>query len=142
MKPEILVVVVLYQQLFSQSPAYGPLSKALSEKQIQLIIYDNSPQRQQNELFEKENIVYHHDPQNPGLAVAYNFALSQADEGTRCLVTLDQDTRLVDDYFELLRKATFTDECVAAVPMIFLGADKFLPIFRSLYQSYSSSSRS
>lgn len=44
MKPEILVVVVLYQQLFSQSPAYGPLSKALSEKQIQLIIYDNSPQ--------------------------------------------------------------------------------------------------
>ncbi len=127
MKPEILVVVVLYQQLFSQSPAYGPLSKALSEKQIQLIIYDNSPQRQQNELFEKENIVYHHDPQNPGLAVAYNFALSQADEGTRCLVTLDQDTRLVDDYFELLRKVAFTDECVAAVPMIFLGADKFLP---------------
>ena len=74
--------------------------------------------------------------------MAYNFALSQADEGTRCLVTLDQDTRLVDDYFELLRKVTFTDECVAAVPMIFLGADKFLPIFRSLYQSYSSSGRS
>ncbi|MGF7307641.1 glycosyl transferase family 2, partial [Enterococcus faecium] len=46
MKPEIVVVVVLYQQLFSQSPTYGPLSKALSEKQIQLIIYDNSPQRQ------------------------------------------------------------------------------------------------
>lgn len=125
MKPEILVVVVLYQQLFSQSPAYGPLSKALSEKQIQLIIYDNSPQRQQNELFEKENIVYHHDPQNPGLAVAYNFALSQADEGTRCLVTLDQDTRLVDDYFELLRKVTFTDECVAAVPMIFWEPTSF-----------------
>lgn len=37
MKPEILVVVVLYQQLFSQSPAYGPLSKALSESKFSLL---------------------------------------------------------------------------------------------------------
>ncbi len=130
MKPEIVVVVVLYQQLFSQSPTYGPLSKALSEKHIQLIIYDNSPQRQQNELFEKENTIYYHDPQNPGLAAAYNYALSQANERTRCIVTLDQDTRLVDDYFEILRKVAFTDECVAAVPMIFLGNGKFLPSIR------------
>ena len=133
MKPEIVVVVVLYQQLFSQSPTYEPLSKALSEKHIQLVIYDNSPQRQQNELFEKENTIYYHDPQNPGLAAAYNYALSQANERTRCIVTLDQDTRLVDDYFEILRKVAFTDECVAAVPMIFSGGRQVSPVYSNHY---------
>ena len=52
--PKIVVVIVLYQQRFSQSPSFDLLMKAVKEKKIQLVVYDNSPVKQLEPLLEQD----------------------------------------------------------------------------------------
>ena len=101
--PKIVVVIVLYQQRFSQSPSFDLLMKAVKEKKIQLVVYDNSPVKQLEPLLEQDkDISYYHDPSNPGLATAYNYALNHAQQNIRYFVTLDHDSQLTATYFDTL----------------------------------------
>lgn len=76
---------------------------------------------------------YYHDAQNPGLAVAYNYALSQAQPTIQRLITLDQDTVLNESYLEQISQVEFSDDCVVAVPMIFDQGQQISPVYADQY---------
>lgn len=132
--PKIVVVIVLYQQRFSQSPSFDLLMKAVKEKKIQLVVYDNSPVKQLEPLLEQDkDISYYHDPSNPGLATAYNYALNHAQQNIRYFVTLDHDSQLTATYFDTLLTIDWTDELVAAVPLVYAGSNQISPVFADRY---------
>jgi len=132
--PKIVVVIVLYQQSFSQSPSFDLLMKAVKEKKIQLVVYDNSPVKQLEPLLEQDkDISYYHDPSNPGLATAYNYALNHAQQNIRYFVTLDHDSQLTATYFDTLLTIDWTDELVAAVPLVYAGSNQISPVFADRY---------
>lgn len=132
--PKIVVVIVLYQQRFSQSPSFDLLMKAVKEKKIQLVVYDNSPVKQLEPLLEQDkDISYYHDPSNPGLATAYNYALNHAQQNIRYFVTLDHDSQLTATYFDTLLTIDWTDELVAAVPLVYTGSNQISPVFADRY---------
>ena len=132
--PKIVVVIVLYQQRFSQSPSFDLLMKAVKEKKIQLVVYDNSPVKQLEPLLEQDkDISYYHDPSNPGLATAYNYALNHAQQNIRYFVTLDHDSQLTATYFDTLLTIDWTDELVAGVPLVYAGSNQISPVFADRY---------
>lgn len=132
--PKIVVVIVLYQQRFSQSPSFDLLMKAVKEKKIQLVVYDNSPVKQLEPLLEQDkDISYYHDPSNPGLATAYNYALNHAQQNIRYFVTLDHDSQLTATYFDTLLTIDWIDELVAAVPLVYAGSNQISPVFADRY---------
>ena len=132
--PKIVVVIVLYQQRFSQSPSFDLLMKAVKEKKIQLVVYDNSPVKQLEPLLKQDkDISYYHDPSNPGLATAYNYALNHAQQNIRYFVTLDHDSQLTATYFDTLLTIDWTDELVAAVPLVYAGSNQISPVFADRY---------
>ena len=132
--PKIVVVIVLYQQRFSQSPSFDLLMKAVKEKKIQLVVYDNSPVKQLEPLLEQDkDISYYHDPSNPGLVTAYNYALNHAQQNIRYFVTLDHDSQLTATYFDTLLTIDWTDELVAAVPLVYAGSNQISPVFADRY---------
>ncbi|MDT2752417.1 MULTISPECIES: glycosyltransferase [Enterococcus] len=133
MKPTNLVVVVLYQQPIEKTPSFALLSQAVLDQKIQLVIFDNSPTEQHHSLFEKKFVNYYHDAQNPGLAAAYNYALSQAQPTIQRLITLDQDTVLNESYLEQISQVEFSDDCVVAVPMIFDQGQQISPVYADQY---------
>ncbi len=97
----VLAVVVLYRLSPQRSPAFQSLVRAMEQipqASIACIVYDNSPTKQ--ELPETSfACTYRHDPSNPGLAVAYQYAFEQAKhEGKTWLLLLDQDTTVTADY--------------------------------------------
>ena len=96
----VLAVIVLHRRAPSQSESVCSLVQILKanpdlEKSFSVIIYDNSPQQQGCEVAGNfpVSVLYKHDPTNPGLATAYNFALGKACENEHeWLLLLDQDT--------------------------------------------------
>jgi GT2 family glycosyltransferase len=96
----VLAVIVLHRREPSQSESLCSLVQILTEnpdleKSFSVIIYDNSPQRQDCEVAANfpVPVLYKHDPTNPGLATAYNFALDYAvKDRFEWLLLLDQDT--------------------------------------------------
>ena len=110
-----------------------------------LVIYDNSPERQQ--IAEDFPFHYVHDPANGGLAAAYNYALSLAeDTGYEWLLLLDQDTTLTREFLaELIAcaNALRTEDNVAAiVPKLMVRgkilspAEHFLDFLRHQFRNY------
>jgi len=108
---------------FSESSTIQSLNKLLASNKFseikQVLIFDNSRQASEPQGLD-ERFIYYHNPKNVGLAQAYNFALSQSDEHTEWLVTLDQDTMLTSSYFEELIAQSFNQpqSVVAIAPVI------------------------
>jgi GT2 family glycosyltransferase len=78
------------------------------------------------------SVIYHHDPSNPGVAGAYNRAAEiAACNGSQWLITLDQDTRVPEDY--LIRMAAAAQRSIgyagvgAVVPQIAAGRKLLSP---------------
>jgi GT2 family glycosyltransferase len=82
-----------------------------------LVIYDNSAES--HPIAEDFTLHYVHDPANGGLAAAYNYALSRAeDTGYEWLLLLDQDTTLTSEFLAELMdcaNALRTEDNVAAI---------------------------
>jgi GT2 family glycosyltransferase len=125
-------VVVLYRSTFEQSKTLRSLMAvkesypALCAK-MGLLIYDNSP-KEQRQTFDGSgfgSFAYLHDPQNSGLAVAYNAGLSRAQtSGIDWLMLLDQDTELHHDSLHALFNAIESrppDSICALVPKLLRG---------------------
>ena len=133
MKNQLLVVGVLYQQSLSHLPSYDLFSKAVFEKKIQLVVYDNSGESQTEPLFETDNVLYYHDGENPGLAKAYNYALAHAKKEHSSFVLLDQDSRLSESYFDDLLQIIWVEDQVAAVPMVYDHGRQISPVYADQY---------
>jgi GT2 family glycosyltransferase len=108
----ILVIVVLYRRPPHESASLCSLAQILKDhpeltRNISLVLFDNSPQSQQPEVELNCPLLYKHDPANPGLAAAYNFALNLAGQ-KQCewLLLLDQDTSLTTEFMIELMECT------------------------------------
>lgn len=93
----ISVVIVLYNTRLSNSVTFQSLTNSIKENEnkITLIIYDNSPERQDINFSEylMWDIKYIHDKSNPGVSTAYNKAAKVASELNKIWILLtDQDT--------------------------------------------------
>ena len=90
----ILAVIVLYQKTVEKSRSFQSI-KALHERGMEILFYDNSPSSQNV----ADSLYYQHEPGNAGVSGAYNFAARKAREmGKEWLWLLDDDT-LVDAEF-------------------------------------------
>jgi GT2 family glycosyltransferase len=146
----ILAVAALYQQCPSESNALSSFRAILDAdpamaSHFSLVVYDNSPER--HEIAEDFPLHYVHDPANEGLAAAYNYALSLAeDTGYEWLLLLDQDTSLTREFLaELIAcaNALQTEDNVAAiVPKLMVRgtilspAEHFLDFLHHQFRNY------
>jgi GT2 family glycosyltransferase len=146
----ILAVAALYQQRPSESNALSSWRAILNgdpamASHFSLVVYDNSAERHQ--IAEDFPFHYVHDPTNGGLAAAYNYALSLAeDTGCEWLLLLDQDTTLTREFLaELIAcaNALRTEDNVAAiVPQLMVRgeivspAEHFLDFLRHQFRNY------
>ena len=97
----IQCVVVLFKQSPMQALSLSSLLQICAEDpaiqhKIKILVQDNSPEAPlSNPSLGSDRFEYFHAPTNPGLADAYNRALSIAkSDGIPWLLTLDQDTFL------------------------------------------------
>jgi hypothetical protein len=118
----ILPILVLYKMRLSDSPTYQTFcesSRNGGRDPALIAVYDNSPERQVSLTDETRLLAYKHDPDNNGLAAAYNWALNLAHESHfSWLLLLDQDTKLPATFLPyLVTKALQYDmnDSVAAI---------------------------
>lgn len=125
----IQCVVVLYRCSPDDSSSLVSLSSFFEgdpqlARSIALLIYDNSPESHRIDLsrWNCAAVEYHHDPENGGLAPAYNSALARAQQkGIEWLLLLDQDTMLNAEYFLALFSAVrsaLPEKVCALVPKL------------------------
>ncbi len=102
---ELFVVLVLYNMNLKDSETYKSIILNNKKMPLKGVIFDNSPKRRNIEGFEKMgDFQYYHDENNPGLAVAYNYALKLANcQNCKWLLLLDQDTFFTEEYFNNLK---------------------------------------
>ncbi|WP_316746779.1 glycosyltransferase [Pedobacter gandavensis] len=110
-KPKLLVLVVLYKKLISESPTIKTLLLQHRDLfEIELVIWDNSPEQgteaEVNEL-EKDfdQFQYRWSPENTWLSKLYNQVLSA--NTYDYVLLLDQDTNIPLYYFDKLNEALF-----------------------------------
>jgi GT2 family glycosyltransferase len=135
---KVTIVVVLYKQNIVESKTFQTIKKTLLARDngshdIELIFYDNSPDKQELPSFEKGGIhtSYVHDPRNLGIATAYNHAWSIAREnGSEWLLLLDHDTELTGIYIdEIFKLPDFSKDVVAVVPKIISEQILISPVY-------------
>lgn len=88
---DILFVVVLYNETLGDCNTCRTL--VASNKDVALLVFDNSPSAMHPEGIDRPNTVYVSRTDNPGLSYAYNYAAQYAlEKGFGWLLLLDQDT--------------------------------------------------
>jgi GT2 family glycosyltransferase len=124
----IFAVLVIYKKKLEESQTFISLVGSCreiskSKSVLFLLIYDNSPQRQ--DLFPDVpfNYEYVHDPQNNGLSAAYNYALGKAASmDYPWLLLLDHDSNLPCDYIASIERAvgrhSSNESIVSFVPKV------------------------
>ncbi len=113
---KIQAVVVLYKVAVGHSATLQSLrgifaAQPALREQIDLLIYDNSPEAQSADDLRQlgDGVGYRHDGSNGGLATAYGYALDLAVvAGLPWLLLLDQDTTLTPELFAELLAAIET----------------------------------
>jgi GT2 family glycosyltransferase len=135
---KITLVVVLYKKKLMESKTINTLlssafGKSELKDRVQIIIYDNSPERQSadNEVFNGLDVRYIHDNRNMGLATAYNLALESAiTHESEWLLLLDHDTDITEDYAnEIIGLEELDDSVVAVVPKIISNEVMISPVY-------------
>lgn len=131
----ITIVLVIYKERLEHSSSFQSVianSQLLASQDVNLVIYDNSPEAQPLPPSAQEFAIhYHHDPRNPGLAAAYNYALQRArDEDQEWLLLLDQDTHLTSEYFREMVElpGALTADCVCIAPLVSDGREQISPM--------------
>lgn len=125
----IFIVIVLYKTKLEESNTMISLQECIAQN-ISILVFDNSPIPQYDRsdfVFNKFNIHYYHDPNNPGLSTAYNYALHLAKEANyNWLMLLDQDTIITKDYINEIQSLNFnelSDKVVAIIPRVVSSID-------------------
>lgn len=133
----ILAIVVIFNCKIEESKTVISLLQAYKNspevfKSFKLIIYDNSLDKQSISLDMPFEYQYVHDPNNKGLATAYNYALRTAIASNYdWLLLLDQDSYLPKDYIYNLTNIPSSikmdDIVVAIVPKVYYNNRFFSP---------------
>jgi hypothetical protein len=121
---DFYAIVVVYQLDEGACTTLKKLDLSLKKinKKIRVIIYDNS---ENESIFNKDNAIkiyqnltieYISDNKNPGLAVAYNFALENNNQA-EYLILFDQDTTINEKYLEELFGLNKIYDCF--IPMVY-----------------------
>lgn len=135
---KITIVVVLYKLKPEDSKTFQALKQTLFLQKeqlndIEIILYDNSPEINEFDYTEYEgiHISYHHDPRNFGIVTAYNFAWDYANSnGSKWLLLLDHDTELTTEYInEVISITALPKEVMAIVPKIRDGEKIISPMY-------------
>jgi len=98
---QVVFTITVYRMPAEQTPAWRSLSSALAQgnQKTDVVIYDNSPNVAKIPDAEAMNVHYHHNPLNPGVSAAYNYAHRHAvSTGKPWLLLLDQDAQLPPDF--------------------------------------------
>ncbi len=121
---KIFIVIVLYKTRLEDSKTILSLNLYLNSC-IDIFVFDNSPIPQYDKesfMYGIFNVTYHCNTLNPGLAVAYNEALSHALLNNKeWLLLLDQDTFITQEYLEELNDVnfdSFSTQVVAIIPKV------------------------
>lgn len=123
----ILAVIVLYKLKPNESVTFSTLQASIARlpkghADIRILIYDNTPGGQDpGEI--PDGVRYTADPENKGLAPAYNYAIQVAlEDECDWLLTLDQDTCLpssfIQDMVHTARYVAHFDRVGAILPRI------------------------
>ena len=133
----ILAVVVLYNRDVLQSQSISSLFEILQQtpelaRFYSLLVYDNSPESHSYGQHTALPFAYVHDPENGGLARAYNFALQRAEaDGQTWLLLLDQDTSLTREFLLALLQAADSlqarHEVASIVPRLLVNGEIHSP---------------
>ena len=118
------VVVVLHRVRPADSVALTTLESVLgtSGQRPLVLVHDNSDVRTGDGQAPRVVTTLRHDPSNPGLAAAYEWAAAEAEAaGCSWLLLLDQDTRLTPDFLDEVGRLVEND---AALPQ---DVDVLLP---------------
>jgi rhamnosyltransferase len=99
---QTLFILVLYRTSLEDSKSFITLTKSVETLglQVDLLIYDNSPEATYPDILQKPNWVIHyiHDKSNPGVSKAYNKGFHLGKQlGKKWLLLLDQDTEFQPD---------------------------------------------
>lgn len=93
---QLLIVIVVFEKNPLDAIALQSLTSI--EDEAMLMIYDNSPFPSD---VKNKNIIYKHDPSNPGVSKAYNVAgVFARKHNKKWLMLVDQDTQFPDSIFE------------------------------------------
>jgi GT2 family glycosyltransferase len=140
----ILAIVVIYRREPSESESLCSLIQILNAnpdlaQHFSIVVYDNSPQRQNFEVVAQFPVLYKHDPTNAGLATAYNFGLAHAgEEQYDWLLLLDQDTLLTYGFLAELIACAETlcvqPQVASIVPKLLVDGEISSPAAHFLYQ--------
>ncbi len=121
---DVLFVIVLYKNNLENSITIESIITNYKHT-IDLLVFDNSPQRQYNEnvfSYKNLNVFYFSDETNPGLARAYNYSLLEASKlSKKWILLLDQDTLFTEDYIKELYsfdKDQIGQDVVAIIPKV------------------------
>ena len=131
----VLPIVVLYNVDFYETNVYRTLLSRFQGERI--LIYENSPEPQ-NQCYETENILYHHDSSNGGVSAAYNYGATIAKQygDVDAILLLDEDTRFEPDYLTVLQTAIeIHPDIKLFVPQVLYAGDQpFSPISRGIHK--------
>lgn len=140
---KILFGIVCFREKFWETLSFRTLlsSAKSTNKQISIFIFDNTDNENWN-IEEEYNPVnayrlqYIHNPNNPGIAVAYNTIAKYAkDNQFSHIVFLDQDTELPPD-FSLEYSKIAEKNTEFAIPLIFEKGKLLSPSIYKNYRSY------
>jgi rhamnosyltransferase len=149
---DILIVIVLYKKTLRESETLMSLEKSLSHNllgkytlsgKLDIYIYDNSPERLKIEPNKYFNIIYVHDPTNPGVSKAYNAACQKAKSfNKQWILIFDQDTSLPLEAIEAYSKAILNVEIEINIiaPKLFSGNKIISPCRYILHRGFPLSS--
>lgn len=127
------VIIVLYNQKLDDSKTFQSLNKYVQKNKnilnsVNILIFDNSEMAinkvDGNEIFYD----YIQAGENKGLAKAYNYALSKA-QNCEWLILLDQDSDLTEEYFQsIFHLENLNNHVVAVVPQVISNGKIVSPI--------------
>ncbi len=106
----IYSILVLFNCRIEDSKTFNSLLQNYANRperfnQFRLLIYDNGMTKQTTPLDTPFDCQYVHNPENGGLAVAYNYALNEAIKTCHdWLLLLDQDSSLPEDFIDNLSR--------------------------------------
>lgn len=119
---EYYAVVVLYNKMIQNSVTISNLIK-LNMKNLHILVFDNSTDDyvDNNKKFFSDSLNYYSMGKNVGLSRVYNYALSMLENKSEddIVIWFDDDTPVVDEYFECLSKAVMDKTYDVFVPVIY-----------------------
>jgi len=139
---QIIAVVVIFNTKIEESETLISLSGSLAQTSdsMDLVVYDNSlhPVWESGSVFTMEffRIHYFHDPSNPGVSKAYNFAARYAQQlKKRWILLLDQDTSFPIDTISTYVSALKNHPTIKLfAPVLKLSDDRILSPSRYFFK--------